>query len=197
VADQAAVQDDTHGQVGLYAGRARTATFRDVTGGKQHRHAGREGETGLATAGNLITVIEDDVAEPGTRACEASAVHTGQRVAELMPGVAEAGPLLSKGIAPILAVPQPRERADVVNHSALLVVGLLDQKAVVLDLRLLFGGSLTLAGQGLASGNEVCHQGTRSDYHLLSRDHDFSIWLRQGGAKPYSDLSGPFSDISA
>src|SRR6266481_1188642 len=43
------------------------------------------------------------------------------------------GPLLRERVGPILAVPEPLKRLNVLDYSKLLVVSLFDQEAVVLD----------------------------------------------------------------
>jgi hypothetical protein len=54
-------------------------------------------------------------------------------VAELVPYPAER-PFLGEGVIPVFAG-RPGEGADVLDHSGFLVIGLLEEEAVVLDLR--------------------------------------------------------------
>ena len=61
----------------------------------------------------------------------------GERVAELVRQSAH-GPLLGKGVEPVLALPVAREGADVLDDAFLLVIGLLHQEGIVLDARWFF-----------------------------------------------------------
>ncbi len=45
------------------------------------------------------------------------------------------GPFLGKCIYPIFAIPEALKALNVLNHPEFLIVGFLDQEAVVLDLR--------------------------------------------------------------
>ena len=67
---------------------------------------------------------------------EVAVANSSNGEADLMTGMARDWPLLSEAIGPVFAIPKAREAADVLNNSSLLIVGFLEQKAVVLNVRL-------------------------------------------------------------
>src|SRR6185436_13822074 len=128
VRHQAVHDDERDRQVELDARSTRAEPVVDVARRQQHAHSRRERQPRAAVAEQLVAVVDRDVAEP------AVAVSARERhgVAQL---VAEAGrrPLLREVEAPVAAVARQLEHADVLDDAGLLVVGLLDEKAVVLN----------------------------------------------------------------
>src|SRR5262249_14236745 len=62
-------------------------------------------------------------------------MERNKRVAELVSRARVDRPLLREGVNPILTVPKPLKRLNMLHHSKLLVVSLFDQEAVVLNRR--------------------------------------------------------------
>ena len=58
-----------------------------------------------------------------------------RRVAELVARISRNRPFLGECVIPVLAVPETSEARNVLDHSEILVVSLLNQEAVVLDIR--------------------------------------------------------------
>ena len=91
----------------------------------------------------------------------------GECVTELMAGTWIDGPFLGEGINPILAVPIPLKTLNVLHDSEFLIVGFLDQEAVVLDsgrvvarsggrVRVFF--SISLVVVGMWGRSRLCQQ---------------------------------------
>ena len=89
----------------------------------------------LAVAHELVAVVEHDVAQAGAAAVRMEHRHG---VAQLVPDAPE-GPFLGEAEVPGVATLEPGEGADVLDHPRLLVVGLLDQEAVVGDMNRFLG----------------------------------------------------------
>ena len=96
-----------------------------------------------------------------------------------MARIAQSGPFLGERITPVLAVPHPRKRADVLHHPAFLVVSFLYKEAVVLNLRLLF----SRPGSGLNAGQPR----PATKY----RNPQDTIRIVNGLATDISPLAGP------
>jgi hypothetical protein len=77
----------------------------------------------------LIAIVEADVSE--TRSV--SIILDWEGIAELVLNAAER-PFLSEVVAPGVSFRRPSEGANVLNDATFLVIGFLDEEAVILDL---------------------------------------------------------------
>jgi hypothetical protein len=117
-------------QIGLEAEGAGAAPVFLAAGGQQHADPGRHVQRLLTLAGELVAVVERHIAEPGARAL---GVRDRRREAQLVTKPAQR-PFLGEGEIPGAAAVRAGEGPDVLHDPGFLVVGLLDQEAVVGDL---------------------------------------------------------------
>jgi hypothetical protein len=81
----------------------------------------------------LISVIQNDVAEPAAGCRLLTGMEGGECVTELVAWPRVDRPFLSECVNPILAVPESLEVLNVLHDSEFLIVGFLDQETVVLN----------------------------------------------------------------
>src|SRR5215470_18030720 len=80
-----------------------------------------------------------------------------------MAGIAGNRPLLRETVGPVLAVPETDKRTDVLYNSKLLIVGLFDQEAIVLDAADLRG---LIIVRNLRIGSERCRKQEDDDAEI-------------------------------
>jgi hypothetical protein len=118
-----------NGNVYLETEPSRSTPFFLIARRKQDTQPGSGNRPRLGIARQLIPVIQGHVAQPGAEPFD---VLDRNGIAELMADTAER-PFLGEVVGPVATIPA-LEGADVLHHPGFLVVGLLEEEAVVLDL---------------------------------------------------------------
>ena len=140
--DEPAAPLDAAGQVHLKPGAAAAEPAIGVAGREQQAQARRECDPAAGAVQRLVAVVEARVPDPGVFA---DRLH-GKGQAQLVP-LRRRRPFLGERVRPV-ALSEAREAADVLDDARLLVVGLLEQEAVVGDPRRRRGGRRLRRGQG-------------------------------------------------
>ena len=133
VADQFLVENNAQGKAGLHSETAGAPSLGGIASGKDQAEARREGDAGVSASHQLVPVVQENIADADSGAGKGSGVQSHQRVTELVAFIPGNRPFLGEGVVPVFAVPEAGEAGNVLHHAEILVVGLLHQKAVVLD----------------------------------------------------------------
>jgi len=128
----------------LQADASESAPRTGISGGKQERDPRRDGNPGFTTAFELIAIVERKISNAGRDARDAR-VRVCKRIAQLV-SLARNRPFLREGVEPLTIRSGSAEGVDVLYHTELLVVRLLNKETVVLDRRGLRARVSPLAG---------------------------------------------------
>ena len=107
----------------------------------------------MPVAHELVAIVELEVSEPRVLSLLAEHPGRGEGEGELVAHVRN-GPLLREGVDPAPGLEAAKKLLDVLDDAELLVVGLFDQKAVVLDRARFGGGGGRLRPDGRRPGKD-------------------------------------------
>src|SRR4029077_4166162 len=114
--------------------RASCATSTPIVArGQEHAHPGRKCQLRLTASYCLVAVVQNKIADSSAGLRVLTGMQRNKRVTELESWARGDRPLLRERVNPILAVPEPLKRLNVLHYSKFLVVSLFDQEAVVLN----------------------------------------------------------------
>src|SRR5581483_8414573 len=100
----------------------------EIAGRQECADARRERQPRLGAAQHLIAIVESEIAEAGAASQELAGAEHRLGKAQLVTRMLGDRPLLGEGVRPVLAVPEARDAADVLDDARLLVIGLLQQE---------------------------------------------------------------------